>query len=70
MNHTVRHDLGIYTIRRKMQESGVTNPSDKIKEFTKTFVEKLEGFPLDDEIILRDNSFYDRSGQLISRIPI
>ena len=70
MNHTVRHYLDIYTIRRDMQEPGMTNPSHQIKEFTKTFVEKLKGLPLDDEIILKDNSFYDSSGQLICRIPI
>jgi len=48
----IKHYLGIYTTRKRMQEKGITNPSEQIKKFTKDFVEKLQAFPLDEEIIL------------------
>ena len=68
--HNVRHYLEIYTTRMEMQEKGVTNPSKLIKEFTKSFVEKLKSFPLDEDITLRDNSFYDSKGNLIIKVPV
>lgn len=66
----VRHYLDIYTMRKEMQEEGITNPSEEIKKFTKEFVEKLQNMPLDDEIILKDSSFLDSLGDLIMKIPI
>ncbi len=65
----VRHYLDIYTIRKEMQEEGITNPSEEIKKFTKDFVEKLQNMPLDEEIILKDSSFLDSFGSLIMKIP-
>jgi hypothetical protein len=65
----VRHYLDIYTIRKEMQEEGITNPSEEIKKFTKDFVEKLQNMPLDVEIILKDSSFLDSFGSLIMKIP-
>lgn len=53
-----------------MQEDGITNPSDKIKTFAKDFVEKLEKLPMDNKILLKDNSFFDENGNLIIKIPV
>jgi hypothetical protein len=68
-NHDVRHYLDIYTTRKEMQEEGITNPSEEIKKFTKDFVEKLQNMPFDEEIILKDSSFFDSIGNLIMKIP-
>lgn len=68
-NLDVRHYLDIYSLRKEMQEIGLTNPSEEIKKFTKDFVEKLVNMDLDDEIILTDNSFLDSEGNLIIKIP-
>lgn len=65
----VEHFLGIYTIRKYMQEDGTTNPSEDIKKFTREFVEKLENMPLHEEIILKDRSFFDSQGNLIIKFP-
>lgn len=55
----VKHYLNIYQLRMKMQDAGVTNPSQKIKSFTRELVEKMSTMPLDEEITLEGNSFYD-----------
>jgi hypothetical protein len=68
-NHDVRHYLDIYITRKKMQEEGITNPSEQIKIFTRDFVEKLQSFSLDEEIILKDSSFYDSKGNFIMKVP-
>jgi hypothetical protein len=54
----------------EMQEKGITNPSQEIKNFTKNFVTRLKEFPLDEEIELRVTSFYDSKGNFIMEIPI
>jgi hypothetical protein len=66
----VEHYLGVYSLRKRMQEEGITNPSEQIKKFTRDFVEKLESLPLKEEIVLQDNSFYDSKGNFIMKIPI
>ena len=53
-----------------MQDEGITNPSEQIKKFTTDFVEILKNIPLEEEIILKNNSFYDSRGNLIITIPI
>jgi hypothetical protein len=68
-NQDVRHYLDIYITRKKMQEEGITNPSEQIKIFTRDFVEKLQSFSLDEEIILKDSSFYDSKGNFIMKVP-
>ncbi|OGS69881.1 MAG: hypothetical protein A3G95_05745 [Flavobacteria bacterium RIFCSPLOWO2_12_FULL_31_7] len=65
----VKHYLDIYSIRKEMQEEGITNPSEQIKNFTKDFVEKLQSLQLDEEVILKDSSFFDSKGNLIMKIP-
>ncbi len=70
-NFNVRHYLDIYRKRKDMQERGITNPNEQIKKFTIELVEKLQAYPLDEEIILKDNgSFYDSKGNFILKIPI
>ncbi len=69
-NLTVSHYLGIYQTRKGMQDDGITNPSDEIREFTTEFVEKLSKLPLDDEIIIEGYSFFDMNKNLIAKIPI
>lgn len=66
----VEHYLGVYSLRKRMQEEGITNPGEQIKKFTRDFVEKLESLSLKEEIVLRDNSFYDSKGNLIMKIPM
>ncbi len=69
-NLDVRHYLDIYTTRKEMQEKGITQPSEQIKKFTKDFVEKLQTYSLDEEIILDENSsFFDSKGNFIMKIP-
>ena len=68
-NFDVKHYLDIYTVRKEMQEEGITNPSEQIKKITRDFVNKLHSFPLDEEVILKDSSFFDSKGNLIMKIP-
>ncbi len=65
----VKHYLDIYIMRKEMQDEGITNPSEKIKIFTKNFIEILQNMPLDEEIILKDSAFLDSTGNLIIKIP-
>lgn len=66
----VRHYLEIYTTRKELQEKGLTNPSEQIKKFVRDFVEILQSYPLDEEIILDENdSFFDSKGNFIMKVP-
>ncbi|WP_299768566.1 hypothetical protein [uncultured Dokdonia sp.] len=65
----VAHFLGIYTIRKGMQEEGVTNPSDEVKQFTRDFVDTLSKMPLDEEIKIMNHSFLDSKGNIIAELP-
>ncbi|MCT2406352.1 hypothetical protein NZD88_02135 [Chryseobacterium antibioticum] len=65
----VEHFLDIYIMRKDMQEEGITNPSEDIKKFTREFVEKLENMPLNEEIIIKESSFFDSLGNLIIKFP-
>jgi len=66
----VRHFLDIYETRKLMQEDGITNPPEEIKKFVREFVEKLHTYSLDEEIVLKDSTFYDSKGQFIMKIPV
>lgn len=66
----VEHYLDIYKLRQEMQEEGITNPSEEIKKFTRDFVEKLSKMPLNEEIILDKNSFFDSQKRLIIEFPV
>ena len=69
MHLDVEHYLSLYSLRKKMQEDGITNPSEQIIKFTREFVEKLQTLPLKEEIVLQGYSFYDSKGNLIMKIP-
>lgn len=69
-NLKVEHYLDIYIMRKEMQEEGITNPSEDIKKFTRELVEVLEKMPLDEEIILEENGFYDNKGNLLITFPL
>jgi hypothetical protein len=53
-----------------MQNEGTTNPSEEIKSFTRLFVQLLSKMNLEDEIILKNGSFYNASGKLIATVPL
>lgn len=65
----VEHYLRVYEGRKKMQESGITQPSNEIVKFTAKFVEILNNLPLEQELEIRDHSFYDSRGKLIATVP-
>ena len=65
----VQHFLGIYQIRMRMQEDGITNPTDAVKQFTKDFVTKLSKMPLDEEVKIEGKSFVDSKGEIIATLP-
>ena len=66
----VAHFLAIYKIRMRMQKSGVTNPTEEVKRFTREFVTKLESMPRDKEVRIINKSFVDSDGNVIAKIPI
>jgi hypothetical protein len=65
----VKHYLGIYIIRKRMQDNGITNPTDEIKLLTKTIVEKLSLMPLEEKIDIVKNSMIDSKGNIIVTFP-
>ena len=38
--------------------------------FYREFVEKLHTYSLDEEIVLKDSTFYDSKGHFIMKIPV
>ena len=69
MNLTVEHYLDIYQTRLEMQEAGITKPNTEIRQFTREVVSKLSALPLDAEIRLTNDAFFDSDGNLIARFP-
>jgi hypothetical protein len=65
----VKHFLGIYEIRLRMQEAGTTNPKPEFKKITRTIVDKLSKLPLDDPITLENNIMKDSQGNTIVEFP-
>lgn len=68
-NLNVKHYLDIYTTRKKMQEEGIINPKEEVQNFLKDFIEILQNMPLNEEIIMKDDSFLDSKGNHIIKIP-
>ena len=58
-NLNAQHYLGIYQTRLRMQEKGITNPSEEIKALVRTIVEKLSKLPSDEIIILDHHRLTD-----------
>lgn len=52
MSLTAKHYLDIYRTRKTMQEEGVTDPSDEIKQLTASLVEKFASLDESEEIDL------------------
>ncbi len=65
MSLDVKHYLEIYKTRMRMQNSGITNPTDEIKKLTKTVVEKLSFLPLDEKIEIENGKMIDSKGNVI-----
>ena len=65
----IKYILGIYQVRLNMQEKGITNPTQEIKELTRTIVEKLSKLPIDKEIILENSVMKDSNGNVIVEFP-
>ncbi|MFT6780124.1 MAG: hypothetical protein ACJA1A_000038 [Saprospiraceae bacterium] len=65
----VKHYLGIYQLRKNMQDLGVVNPSKEIKIFTSELVERLTKLPMEEGIEIINHSFIDSKGNLILKIP-
>ncbi|MCB0479529.1 MAG: hypothetical protein KDC84_15285 [Crocinitomicaceae bacterium] len=65
----VQHFLGIYQLRKRMQDDGITNPGNDMKRFTREFVEKLSKMPLEEEVRIEGKSFFDSKENLIVTLP-
>jgi hypothetical protein len=65
----VEHYLVIYQTRQKMQEEGLTNPTQEFKEITQIIVDKLSKLPLGEKIILDDHKIKDSRGNVIVEFP-
>lgn len=48
----VEHYLGIYTLRKRSMEEGITNPTPEGRKLINEIVEKLSKMPLSEEISL------------------
>jgi hypothetical protein len=68
-NPSVQHVLAIYKTRMKMQEDGITNPTQEIKDLTRTIVEKLSRMPNDEKLVFVDHMIKDSKGNVIAKLP-
>lgn len=68
-NLDVKHYLGIYKTRQEMQNLGITNPSDAVKDFTNEIVRKLSSMSLEEIITINDRKFIDSKGIVIIEFP-
>lgn len=68
-NLNVKQVLSIYQTRLKMQQDGITNPTQIYKDITRTIVEKLSKMSLDEELIWDDYKMKDSKGNIIVQFP-
>ena len=66
---SVQHVLAIYKTRMKMQEDGITNPDQELKDLTRMIVEKLSNMPQDEELIFEDSMMKDSKGNVVAMLP-
>jgi hypothetical protein len=52
-----------------MQQDGITNPTQAIKNITLTIVDKLSKMPLDDRIVWDEHLMKDSKGNIIVVFP-
>ncbi len=70
-NLNVQQFLRIYETKLKMQEDGITNPKQEIKNFTRLIVEKLTKLPPNEILVLDDGYILkDTKGNIIVKFPI
>ena len=70
MKHlTAKHVLEVYKTRLEMQEAGITNPPENIKEFTQSIVETLPKLPIQEIIDYVDGALVDLKGNVIIKFP-
>ncbi|QBY05986.1 hypothetical protein E2K93_17160 [Thalassotalea sp. HSM 43] len=75
MPQTVQHFLDIYQLRKSMQEDGITNPSEQVKEFTSSFVQALEKHDCDElvEIVKLESGIRQfvliKTGTVLGELP-
>lgn len=62
---TIGYFLEIYKTRQEMQDLGLTNPSDEIKNFTKKLVETLLKYSQDEKISFIDMKLIDSKNRII-----
>jgi hypothetical protein len=65
----VKHYLGVYQDRMKMQEEGITHPTDEIKRLTREIVKKLSVLPSDEPIVIKDGSLINSRGIVVASFP-
>jgi hypothetical protein len=68
-NLDVEHFLSVYTDRLKMQEGGITHPTDDVKELTREIVKKLSEMPNNEPILVKNESLIDSKGNIIASLP-
>lgn len=70
MKHlTAKHVLEVYKTRLEMQEAGITNPPENIKEFTQSIVETLPKLPMQEIVDYVDGALVDLKGNVIIKFP-
>jgi hypothetical protein len=69
MSTTVGHVLAIYQTRMRMQQDGVTNPNQEIKELTRTIVEKLSTMNQEEKLTFENHMMKDSKGNIIAKFP-
>lgn len=70
MKHlTAKHVLEVYKTRLEMQEAGITNPPENIKEFTQSIVETLSKLPMEEIVDYVDGALVDLKGNVIIKFP-
>ncbi len=66
---TIKHFYKIYKTRLEMQEAGITNPPENIKEFTKSIVETLSKLPMEEIVDYINRTLVDSKGYVIVKFP-
>nr|WP_298005300.1 hypothetical protein [uncultured Flavobacterium sp.] len=70
MKHlTAKHVLEVYKTRLEMQEAGITNPPENIKEITQSIVETLSKLPMEEIVDYIDGTLVDLKRNVIIKFP-
>lgn len=63
---TLKHYLEVYKTRLEMQQQGITNPPEHVKNFTKKIVEKLSQLSQEEIVEFIDMKLVDSNGYIIA----